>query len=47
MTVEDMCEIAHMATYKCYIGNIYNPICVAALGVDIACVGYQIWKWLS
>jgi hypothetical protein len=47
MTVEDMCALASMGTFKCYLGGWTNPICVSAVGVSIACAGYKIWDWLT
>jgi len=47
ITAEHMCLLAGMGTYKCYVGFWLNPICDAAVGVDIACIIWQVHDWIA
>lgn len=47
MSVEAMCEIASMATFKCYFPMPGNFVCYAAIGVSGACAVYSVWKWFQ
>lgn len=48
LSVETLCEIAGLASYKCWLPPYFgNFICAAAAGVGVACTIYSVWKWLS
>jgi len=43
LTVDDVCDLAWYGLLKCKLGGPANPICVAAVGVTLACLVYKLY----
>jgi hypothetical protein len=47
LSLDELCEIATVASFKCAIVGIANFICHAAIGVNVVCAFFTVLDWLG